>query len=58
MSLSPSIRRRVHSEPTLDYSLLLDASSTPRNGERQVTLSVTQALCYHNAVVAEALQRR
>ena len=35
MGLSPSIRRRVHSEPVLDYSFHMDASSTPRNGERQ-----------------------
>ena len=41
MSPSPSMHRRVHSEPVLDYSLLVDASSTPRNGDRQVPLRHT-----------------
>lgn len=33
--MSPSIRRRVHSEPTLEYAFYTDTGNTPMNGDRQ-----------------------
>ena len=49
MSLSRSIHRRVHSEPTLDYSLFLEPSGTPRNGERWVALLSLYVLLHTKA---------